>query len=197
MGLSLIPLTVATARDSLPPERSRPAIALLSVTVVSGIGVGYPLTGLIAEHFGLHASFRLGAAVSGMALVAAMLVLPSTRHLSRRPGRIHHRKRPECRRARIPHHGGYCPTGPQQVRRSRRVGNDDLRGGRGDRDRASGTTAFGPGRPRGQREPDGGRRRGAGGGPARRERAAPRVHPVVSEVELPRPHVGGSHGPDT
>ncbi|MGY5050766.1 MFS transporter [Streptomyces sp. 900105755] len=85
VGLSLIPLTVATARDSLPPERSRPAIALLSVTVVSGIGVGYPLTGLIAEHFGFHASFWLGTAVSGTALAAAMLVLPSTRHLTRRP----------------------------------------------------------------------------------------------------------------
>lgn len=85
VGLGLIPLTVATARDSLPPERSRSTIALLSVTVVSGIGVGYPLTGLIAENFGFHASFWFGAAVSAAALVAAALVVPSTRHLSRRP----------------------------------------------------------------------------------------------------------------
>ncbi|MFF4902706.1 MFS transporter [Streptomyces sp. NPDC001068] len=82
-GLGLIPLAIATARDSLPAARSRPAIALLSVTVVSGVGLGYPLTGLIAEHLGFRASFWFGAAVSGMALAAAVIILPGTRHLTR------------------------------------------------------------------------------------------------------------------
>ncbi|MGW1973886.1 MFS transporter, partial [Streptomyces tubercidicus] len=83
VGLGLIPLAIATARDNLPADRSRSAIALLSVTVVSGVGLGYPLTGLIAEHLGFHASFWFGAAVSGVGLVVAVLVLPGTRHLSR------------------------------------------------------------------------------------------------------------------
>ncbi|MGW1728226.1 MFS transporter [Streptomyces sp. NPDC002306] len=83
VGLGLIPLAIATARDNLPASRSRSAIALLSVTVVSGVGLGYPLVGLIAEHLGFRASFWFGAAVSGVGLVVAVLVLPGTRHLSR------------------------------------------------------------------------------------------------------------------
>ncbi|MFD3452797.1 MFS transporter [Streptomyces sp. NPDC058691] len=85
VGLGLIPLSIATARQSLPAHRSRSAIGLLSVTVVAGVGLGYPLTGLIAEEFGFHASFWFGAAVSAAALVAAVLVVPGTRHLSPRP----------------------------------------------------------------------------------------------------------------
>ncbi|MFF3564702.1 MFS transporter [Streptomyces sp. NPDC002574] len=76
LGLCLTPLAIATARDALPPERSRPAVALLSITTVAGVGLGYPLTGLIAQSFGLYAGFWFGAAVSVAALVAAVVVLP-------------------------------------------------------------------------------------------------------------------------
>lgn len=76
LGLGLIPLAIATARDALPPERSRPAVALLSITTVAGVGLGYPVTGLIAQSFGLYAGFWFGAAVSVAALVAAVVVLP-------------------------------------------------------------------------------------------------------------------------
>ncbi|MFJ4844538.1 MULTISPECIES: MFS transporter [unclassified Streptomyces] len=76
VGLGLVPLAIATARDALPPRRSRPAVALLSITTVAGVGLGYPLTGVITESFGLHAGFWFGAAVSVAALVAAVVVLP-------------------------------------------------------------------------------------------------------------------------
>ncbi|WP_079062662.1 MFS transporter [Peterkaempfera griseoplana] len=76
LGLGLTPLAIATARDALPPERSRPTVALLSVTTVAGVGLGYPITGLIAQSLGLHAGFWFGAAVCALALVAAALVLP-------------------------------------------------------------------------------------------------------------------------
>ncbi|WP_377267954.1 MFS transporter [Peterkaempfera sp. SMS 1(5)a] len=76
LGLGLTPLAIATARDALPMHRSRPAVALLSVTTVAGVGLGYPITGLIAQSFGLYAGFWFGAAVSAAALVAAALVLP-------------------------------------------------------------------------------------------------------------------------
>ncbi|MFD3456363.1 MFS transporter [Streptomyces sp. NPDC058691] len=76
LGLGLTPLAIATARDALPPERSRPAVALLSITTVAGVGLGYPVTGLIAQSFGLYAGFWFGAAVSVLALVAAVVVLP-------------------------------------------------------------------------------------------------------------------------
>lgn len=76
LGLGLTPLAIATARDALPPERSRPAVALLSITTVAGVGLGYPVTGLIAQSYGLYAGFWFGAVVSAAALVAAVVVLP-------------------------------------------------------------------------------------------------------------------------
>ncbi|WP_406274600.1 MFS transporter [Actinacidiphila glaucinigra] len=86
LGLGLTPLAIATARDALPPERSRPAVALLSITTVAGVGLGYPVTGLIAQSLGLYAGFWFGAAVSVAALVAAVVVLPpSPRRPAPRP----------------------------------------------------------------------------------------------------------------
>ncbi|RLV01242.1 MFS transporter [Streptomyces griseocarneus] len=85
VGLGLIPLTIATARESLPPDRSRSAVAVLSIALVAGVGLGYPVTGLLTQLFGLHAGFWLAAGISAVALAAAALVLPSTRHLPRQP----------------------------------------------------------------------------------------------------------------
>ncbi|WP_327071062.1 MFS transporter [Kitasatospora sp. NBC_01302] len=80
-GLALVPLAIATARDSLPAERSRPAVAMLSITTVAGVGLGYPLTGLITQLFGIHGGFWFGALISAVALVAAAIVLPPSGHL--------------------------------------------------------------------------------------------------------------------
>lgn len=85
VGLGLIPLAIATARDVLPPERSRPAVALLSITTVAGVGLGYPLTGLITESLGIHAGFWFGAIISGLALLAAALVVPEVGTREKRP----------------------------------------------------------------------------------------------------------------
>jgi MFS family permease len=75
-GLGLTPLAIATAREALTGDRSRSTIAALSVTVVTGMGLGYPLAGLVAELGGVHAAFWAGAAVSAAALVASAVVLP-------------------------------------------------------------------------------------------------------------------------
>ena len=85
VGLGLTPLAMATARDALPPERSRPAVAMLSVTTVAGVGLGYPVTGLVVEAAGLAAAFWFGAAVALAALAVALFVVPSTAHRARRP----------------------------------------------------------------------------------------------------------------
>ncbi|MGY1625243.1 MFS transporter [Geodermatophilus sp. SYSU D00965] len=75
-GLGLMPLLIATAREALPPARSRRAIAALSITVVSGVGLGYPIAGAIATYAGVTAAFWAAAAVCAGALAAAALVLP-------------------------------------------------------------------------------------------------------------------------
>jgi predicted MFS family arabinose efflux permease len=77
-GLGLTPLAMATARDALAGERSRSAIALLSITTVIGVGLGYPITGLITTVFGFRSAFWFGAAVTGIALVAAWRALPDS-----------------------------------------------------------------------------------------------------------------------
>ncbi len=76
VGLGLTPLAMATAREALEGHRSRSTIAALSVTVVSGVGLGYPLAGLVAQLGGVHAAFWAGAAVSLAALLACVAVLP-------------------------------------------------------------------------------------------------------------------------
>ena len=84
VGLGLMPLTMAVARDHLPEERSRPAIAILSIAAAAGVGLGYPVTGLLDEYFGLHPAFWFGAAVAALALAVCVPVLPespsATRH---------------------------------------------------------------------------------------------------------------------
>jgi MFS family permease len=76
VGLGLTPLAIATARTALTGERSRSAVAVLSVTVAAGVGLGYPLTGAIAEFGGVHAAFWFGAGAAVVGLVAAALVYP-------------------------------------------------------------------------------------------------------------------------
>jgi MFS family permease len=78
IGLGLIPLTMAAARDHLPHARVAPTIALLSVCAAAGVGAGYPISGLIADSLGLSAAYWFGAAVSGLALACVLLVVPSS-----------------------------------------------------------------------------------------------------------------------
>jgi predicted MFS family arabinose efflux permease len=76
VGLALTALMMATARDHLPETRSAGTIALLSVASTAGIGVGYPLAGLLTDAAGIRAAYGLGLAVAAAALLAAGLVLP-------------------------------------------------------------------------------------------------------------------------
>ena len=85
VGLGLAPVTMAAARDRLPAERAPGVIGLLSVSGAAAVGAGYPLSGLIATDQGVHAAFYFGALMSGIALVAALMVIPSSRQSSAAP----------------------------------------------------------------------------------------------------------------
>lgn len=76
VGLGLAPVTMAAARDHLPRERAGAVIGLLSVAGAAAVGAGYPISGLIAADLDVHAAFFFGGAISGLALVAAVLVVP-------------------------------------------------------------------------------------------------------------------------
>ncbi|TDD73452.1 MFS transporter [Actinomadura darangshiensis] len=79
VGLGVTALLMATAREHLPPDRAASTIALLSVTSTAGIGVGYPLAGLLTDLADVHAAYALGLAVSVLALVTAWLGLPDAK----------------------------------------------------------------------------------------------------------------------
>ena len=86
VGGGLIALMMATARDHLSEQRSAGTIALLSVASTAGIGVGYPLAGLLTDVAGIRAAYGLGLALTVAAFVAAAVVIP---HAPPRPvGRV-------------------------------------------------------------------------------------------------------------
>jgi MFS family permease len=77
VGLGVLPLAMATARDSLPVRRVAPMIALLSVSAGAAVGAGYPISGALADAAGLPGAFWFGAAVCAVALVCVVVVVPS------------------------------------------------------------------------------------------------------------------------
>lgn len=76
-GLGLTALMMGVARDHLSAERSASVIALISVTSIIGVGVGYPLAALLAEFGGVRAAYGLGLLVTAMALVTAWRSVPA------------------------------------------------------------------------------------------------------------------------
>ena len=85
LGLALMPLTMAAARDHLPSARAGEVIALLSVIAAVGVGLGYTITGFIAEHFDASAAFWFGATASGTAFALAALFVPARAATDRGP----------------------------------------------------------------------------------------------------------------
>lgn len=78
VGLGLAPLAMASARDELPQAKVAPMIALLSVSAGAGLGAGYPISGWIADAWGLAGAYWFGAIVSGLALICVVAVVPSS-----------------------------------------------------------------------------------------------------------------------
>ena len=85
LGYALSPLTMSEARDSLPPSCSGPAIAVLAIASTTGTGLAYPITGVVDDTLGLHATFGLGAVVALVALAISWTVLPPSHKRSRTP----------------------------------------------------------------------------------------------------------------
>lgn len=76
VGLALVPLALAAARDvwSGPALVSR--LSTLSVTTVAGAGVGYPATSLVAGVFGVSGAYWFGAGLVAITLELARRHLP-------------------------------------------------------------------------------------------------------------------------
>lgn len=78
VGLALAPLAIAVARDALPSSRVSAAIATLSVSAVAGAGLGYPLTAVLVEQFGLATAYGVGLVATLAALVLTVVAVPGS-----------------------------------------------------------------------------------------------------------------------
>ena len=76
VGLGLTALMMGVARDNLPEGRSVATISLVSVVSIIGIGVGYPLAGLLTEFGGVRVAYGLGLFVTAIAFLAAWRSIP-------------------------------------------------------------------------------------------------------------------------
>ena len=75
VGLGLPVLMMATARQHLG-ERASSTIAMLSVASTVGVGVGYPVAGLLAQLSGAHTAYLLGLVIAAAALITAIVAVP-------------------------------------------------------------------------------------------------------------------------
>ncbi|WP_182377703.1 MFS transporter [Nocardioides sp. WS12] len=76
VGLALSPLTMAVARDVWSGDRLASRLSLLSIATVAGAGLGYPLTGFLAEYAGISGAYGFGAVLVAISLGLALKYLP-------------------------------------------------------------------------------------------------------------------------
>lgn len=72
----IVPMTIALARRYLPQDRVKRGISSLSVTVATGIGIGYPLTGIIAGETSYRFAFWFASLFVITAIVVVAVAVP-------------------------------------------------------------------------------------------------------------------------
>ena len=83
VGLGLVPLTMAAARSELPGGKVASMIAILSVTTGAAAGLGYAISGLLAQSWGLRGAYWFGTIVCAFALFSVVAVMPSSAQAGR------------------------------------------------------------------------------------------------------------------
>jgi predicted MFS family arabinose efflux permease len=73
----IVPVTIALARRYVAADKVRSSISSLSVTAATGLGVGYPLTGVIAGLFDFRFAFWFAALFVVTAIVVVFRVVPA------------------------------------------------------------------------------------------------------------------------
>ncbi|MDJ1370325.1 MFS transporter [Gulosibacter molinativorax] len=72
----IVPATISLARRYVAPEHVRSTISSLSVTVATGLGLGYPLTGILADFLGFRSAFWFAALFIISAAVVVWTTVP-------------------------------------------------------------------------------------------------------------------------
>jgi predicted MFS family arabinose efflux permease len=76
IGLSLTALLMATAREEFDRPRANRVIAMVSVSSTIGIGIGYPLAGLLTDLAGIRGAYAAGLVITAAALLVAVRIVP-------------------------------------------------------------------------------------------------------------------------
>ncbi|WP_167041305.1 MFS transporter [Salinibacterium sp. ZJ454] len=73
----IVPVTIALARRYVAADKVQFSISSLSVTVATGLGVGYPLTGIIAGLFDFRFAFWFAALFVVTAILVVLRIVPA------------------------------------------------------------------------------------------------------------------------
>ncbi|MCF8588905.1 MFS transporter [Gordonia sp. HY285] len=73
----IVPITIVLARRHLGAGRADPAISTLSVTVATGLGLGYPLTGVLASLLDYRVAFWFAAVFVLTAIIVVWKWVPA------------------------------------------------------------------------------------------------------------------------
>lgn len=84
LGIGVLPLAMATARDAASPERLSGLLAVLSVANLTFAGLGYPMTSLLATLWGVRGAFWFGLVLTLVALALTLCTLPASAHPDQR-----------------------------------------------------------------------------------------------------------------
>ena len=84
-GLGLVPVCMTIARTTLPAAAAERTIATLSITAAVGVGIGYPMTSIVAQVLSFHDSFWLAAALVAVTWCIAAVNLPHSHGNSSAP----------------------------------------------------------------------------------------------------------------
>ncbi|MFT4124858.1 MAG: MFS transporter [Gordonia sp. (in: high G+C Gram-positive bacteria)] len=76
LGLGAVALLMSIARDHLPEGQAQSAVATISVAGTVGIGVAYPLMGLVDQLAGLRIAYTVGFLLSLSAVLVAWWTIP-------------------------------------------------------------------------------------------------------------------------
>lgn len=76
LAYGIFPVAISICRALVPKPRLRSTMSTLAVTGAAGAGIGYPLTGVLAEFGGFRLAFVFGALFMVTAMAVVVLVVP-------------------------------------------------------------------------------------------------------------------------
>lgn len=77
VGLGLAVLAISAARVTLADAHFKRVVGGLSVATITGSGMSFPITSWVANTFGLHSAFGLGALLGAITLALVVATLPA------------------------------------------------------------------------------------------------------------------------